>query len=177
VVGELTTDQEAVLRAVAPRRQFGDFRIIREVGHGGMGLVYAVPLASRHDTVSLIQALRSRDPFFPIRSPTDSGGTAMNQGIDAARHLLLGLLALQTGLIDQVALVAAFHAWTQDKARPLPDHSAGLGCLDAAHRPRWRAERPPTLPATATTPRRAWPPSPPAARMFSRKSWRGGNRS
>ena len=28
----------------------------------------------------------------------------------------MGLLALQTGLIDQAALVAAFHAWTQDKA-------------------------------------------------------------
>jgi serine/threonine-protein kinase len=59
----------------------------------------------------------------------------MNQGNDAARHLLLGLLALQTGLIDQAALVAAFHAWTRDKARPLADHLIALGHLDVAHRP------------------------------------------
>ena len=34
------------------------------------------------------------------------------------RDLLLGLLALQNGLIDQGTLVAAFQAWTRDKARP-----------------------------------------------------------
>jgi hypothetical protein len=54
--------------------------------------------------------------------------------IDRSRDLLLGLLALQTGLIDQAALVAAFHAWTQDKARPLADHLIALGHLDPAHR-------------------------------------------
>jgi eukaryotic-like serine/threonine-protein kinase len=51
------------------------------------------------------------------------------------KDLLFGLLALQVGLIDQAALVAAFHAWTQDKARPLADHLVALGHLDAAHRP------------------------------------------
>ena len=59
----------------------------------------------------------------------------MDQRKDTSRHLLLGLLALQTGLIDQAALVAAFHAWTQDKARPLADHLVALGHLDGAHRP------------------------------------------
>ena len=59
----------------------------------------------------------------------------MNREHDTARDLLLGLLALQTGLIDQAALVAAFHAWTQDKARPLADHLVALGHLDPAHRP------------------------------------------
>ncbi len=59
----------------------------------------------------------------------------MNQGIDTTRHLLFGLLALQTGLIDQAALVGAFHAWTRDKTRPLADHLVALGHLDAAHRP------------------------------------------
>ncbi len=34
----------------------------------------------------------------------------------ADRNLLFGLLALQNGLIDQGALVAAFQAWTRDKA-------------------------------------------------------------
>ena len=42
----------------------------------------------------------------------------MNHGNDTSRHLLFGLLALQTGLIDQAQLVAAFHAWTRDKDRP-----------------------------------------------------------
>jgi serine/threonine-protein kinase len=59
----------------------------------------------------------------------------MNRGNDTAGQLLFGLLALQTGLIDQAALVAAFHAWTQDKARPLADHLVALGRLDATHRP------------------------------------------
>jgi serine/threonine protein kinase/tetratricopeptide (TPR) repeat protein len=51
------------------------------------------------------------------------------------RHLLFGLLALQTGLIDHTALMAAFHAWTRDKARPLADQLVTLGYLDPAHRP------------------------------------------
>jgi serine/threonine-protein kinase len=59
----------------------------------------------------------------------------MNRGNDTARQLLFGLLALQTGLIDQSLLVAAFHAWTQDKSRPLADHLVASGQLDAAHRP------------------------------------------
>jgi hypothetical protein len=33
------------------------------------------------------------------------------------RNLLFGLLALQNGLINQVQLVAAFQAWTLDRAR------------------------------------------------------------
>ncbi len=35
------------------------------------------------------------------------------------RNLLFGLLALQVGLINQGQLVAAFQAWTLDKARDL----------------------------------------------------------
>ena len=52
----------------------------------------------------------------------------------ADRDLLLGLLALQTGLIDHTALMAAFHAWTRDKARSLADHLVALGHVDAARR-------------------------------------------
>jgi len=48
----------------------------------------------------------------------------------ADRHLLLGLLALQNGLIDQGALVAAFQAWTRDKARSLADQLVARGDLD-----------------------------------------------
>ncbi len=59
----------------------------------------------------------------------------MNRGMDPSGHHLFGLLALQTGLIDQAALVGAFHAWTRDKGRPLADHLVALGYLDEAHRP------------------------------------------
>ncbi len=54
--------------------------------------------------------------------------------MDADRDLLFGLLALQNGLIDQGQLVAAFHAWTRDKARPLGDHLIDRGDLDADQR-------------------------------------------
>ncbi len=52
----------------------------------------------------------------------------------AERHLLFGLLALQNGLIDQGQLVAAFQAWTRDKARALADHLVGRGDLDVDDR-------------------------------------------
>ena len=54
-----------------------------------------------------------------------------NRPMPADRDLLFGLLALQVGLIDQSKLVAAFQAWTLDKARSLADHLASLGHLDA----------------------------------------------
>jgi hypothetical protein len=46
---------------------------------------------------------------------------------DPSRDLLFGLLALQNGLIDQGQLVAAFQAWTRDKARPLAGHLVHRG--------------------------------------------------
>lgn len=39
----------------------------------------------------------------------------------ASAQLLFGLVALQTGFVTSEQLVAAFHAWTTDKSRPLPD--------------------------------------------------------
>ena len=45
--------------------------------------------------------------------------------------LLFGLLALQNGLIDQGALVAAFQAWTRDKGRSVAEHLIYRGDLDA----------------------------------------------
>jgi eukaryotic-like serine/threonine-protein kinase len=53
---------------------------------------------------------------------------------DPSRDLLFGLLALQTGLIDQGALFAAFAAWARDKGRSLEDHLAAGGWLDADDR-------------------------------------------
>src|SRR6516162_7473370 len=49
---------------------------------------------------------------------------------DPSRDLLFGLLALQTGLINQVQLVAAFHAWTQDRDRPMAEILATQGALE-----------------------------------------------
>ena len=48
---------------------------------------------------------------------------------DPARDLLFGLLALQTGLINQTQLVAAFHAWTQAGNRPMAAILAEQGAL------------------------------------------------
>ncbi|MGO9913266.1 MAG: protein kinase domain-containing protein [Isosphaeraceae bacterium] len=52
----------------------------------------------------------------------------------ADRHLLLGLLALQTGMIDQGQLVAAFQAWTLNKMRNLADILVARGDLSAVQR-------------------------------------------
>ncbi len=52
----------------------------------------------------------------------------------ADRNLLFGLLALQIGLIDQAQLVAAFQVWTLEKSRPLAEHLAARGDLDADDR-------------------------------------------
>ncbi len=54
--------------------------------------------------------------------------------VDTNRNLLFGLLALQNGLIDQAKLVAAFQAWTLEKARPLAEHLVARGDLDADDR-------------------------------------------
>jgi eukaryotic-like serine/threonine-protein kinase len=56
------------------------------------------------------------------------------------RNLLFGLLALQNGLINQGQLVAAFQAWTLDKARALADHLVGRGVVVNSVRKAERAE-------------------------------------
>ncbi len=58
----------------------------------------------------------------------------MSKSSDPSRDLLFGLLALQTGLIDQGALFAAFAAWTLDKARGLAEILVGSSALDAGDR-------------------------------------------
>ena len=75
------------------------------------------------------------------RTTTADGGShqaVTSPGEDAPmaadRHLLLGLLALQNGLIQPPHLVAAFHAWTGDKSRALADHLIDLGHLNVAQR-------------------------------------------
>ncbi len=50
---------------------------------------------------------------------------------DAEPNLLFGLLAVQTGLIDQTALVAAFHACSESKKKSLADILSDQGALDA----------------------------------------------
>jgi eukaryotic-like serine/threonine-protein kinase len=51
---------------------------------------------------------------------------------DPSRELIFGLIALQNGMIDQDQLVAAFRAWTCDKARPITDHLPVLDDGDRA---------------------------------------------
>ena len=82
----------------------------------------------------------------------------MPHSADASRDLLFGLLALQTGLIDQGALFTAFAAWTRDKGRPLADHLGDRGDLDTEAGPPSRRWWPCTSRSTAATSRRAWPP-------------------
>ncbi len=52
----------------------------------------------------------------------------------ADHNLLLGLLALQNGIINQVQLVAAFQAWTLDKTKSLAEHLEERGDLSWAKR-------------------------------------------
>ena len=54
--------------------------------------------------------------------------------VPADRNLLFGLLALQNGMIDQSALVAAFHAWTRDKTRSIAEILLDQGAIDADDR-------------------------------------------
>src|SRR3954465_7516544 len=54
--------------------------------------------------------------------------------IAAERNLLFGLLALQNGLINQGQLVAAFQAWSLDKAQLLADYLVTRGDLNTAQR-------------------------------------------
>jgi serine/threonine protein kinase/tetratricopeptide (TPR) repeat protein len=54
--------------------------------------------------------------------------------VAAEKNLLFGLLALQNGLINQVQLVAAFQAWTLDKARELAEQLVIRGDLDDEQR-------------------------------------------
>jgi serine/threonine protein kinase len=49
---------------------------------------------------------------------------------DPSRDLLFGLLALQTGLINQAQLMAAFHAWTQARDRSMAGILAEQGALE-----------------------------------------------
>ncbi len=54
--------------------------------------------------------------------------------VEVDRSLLFGLLAIQTGLVRQGALFAAFNAWTRDKARSIAEILLEQGELDTARR-------------------------------------------
>jgi hypothetical protein len=54
---------------------------------------------------------------------------------DAAnRALLIGLFALQNGLVDQSVLVAPVLEWTRDKSRPIAELPTAQGAIDAEER-------------------------------------------
>jgi eukaryotic-like serine/threonine-protein kinase len=52
----------------------------------------------------------------------------------ANRDLLIGLLALQNGMVEQDLLVAAFRSWTRDKTRPIVEILAAQGAIDVDDR-------------------------------------------
>jgi serine/threonine-protein kinase len=52
----------------------------------------------------------------------------------ANRDLLIGLLALQNGLVEQDVLIPAFRTWTRDKSRPLAEILTAQGAIDADER-------------------------------------------
>ena len=94
---------------------------------------------------SIYNAIIRRIGKSPAVGPPELGGRPRNDragpredcpmaAIAAERDLLFGLLALQVGLIDQGQLVAAFQAWTRDRARPLAEHLAARGDLDPDQR-------------------------------------------
>src|SRR5262245_62029271 len=91
----------------------------------------------RHGGLAIIGPMRP-DPWAGPEAWTCASSTAAvrSHAMTAAadRHLLFGLLALQNGLIDQVQLVAAFQAWTRDKARSLADHLQARGDLTGPKR-------------------------------------------
>ena len=53
---------------------------------------------------------------------------------DTPRDLLFGLLALHNGLIDQSALVRAFHTWTRAEGRPMAEILVEQGAIDVDQR-------------------------------------------
>src|SRR5271155_2864863 len=86
---------------------------------------------------AIIETMRHHSRAGPdagafARSTDDDRSHAMTAAAD--RHLLFGLLALQNGLINQGALLAAFQAWTLDKSRSLADHMQARGDLTGPKR-------------------------------------------
>jgi serine/threonine protein kinase len=76
----------------------------------------------------VIAAAFAASPLRPVTRPRHAGGA------DAGRDMLFGLLALQTGLINQASLLVAFHTWTQSKDRPLAEILVSQGAVDGSHR-------------------------------------------
>ena len=82
------------------------------------------------------------DPALPgalvVHSVRGAGGNVHARSLPmtsaADRQLLFGLIALQTGLINQGQLLAAFQAWTLDKSKSLADHLEAGGDLAGARR-------------------------------------------
>jgi hypothetical protein len=100
---------------------------------------------------------------------------------ESDRQILLGLLALQDGLIGPDQLSATFHAWMDDTVRPMGDHLVAAGFLDAAQRsaleemvthrlatPGRTMETPPTI-----RPRALWDTNPPRPWSLPKPKQRG----
>jgi serine/threonine-protein kinase len=58
----------------------------------------------------------------------------MDQRDATNRDLLVGMLALQNGLVEQDKLILAFRTWSRDKSRPIAEILAAQGAIDAGDR-------------------------------------------
>src|SRR5687767_8278813 len=81
----------------------------------------------------------------------------MTQLDSVERNLLLGILALQNGLLDQVDLIAAFQEWSKDRSRPLVRVLVDRGALAGSDGGSWRTWPAATSRGTAEIPSGAWP--------------------
>ncbi len=100
------------------------------IGHGGAACGY------RREIIHPMRPRGRRPPSLGPNPniPCPPPGGCLMAAIAADRHLLFGLLALQNGLINQAQLLAAFQAWTLDRAKSLADHLPALGHLNDDHR-------------------------------------------
>ena len=102
---------------------------------------------SLSDLQSTRHGLRASGLHRHSSAPDRSRGTTMSQSSDASRDLLFGLLGLQTGLIDEEALFAAFAAWGRAKKTFMPGRPFFYQGLDTSMPPRRAAVEAITGPA------------------------------
>jgi WD40 repeat protein/serine/threonine protein kinase/tetratricopeptide (TPR) repeat protein len=159
LAGDPARPPEAAVGQVAPREQLGDYRIVREIGRGGMGVVYEAEQVSLGRRVALkllpsqmLQSAKQRDRFerearaaaglhhtniVPVFGVGEHDGTPYyvmqfipGLGLDAVLDELKRMQAAQGGSA-RAATGAAPQAWRRDVAATDVARSLTTGRLDA----------------------------------------------